>query len=52
MNSKHLFCFQAPIFLVYLLATYCFQNRSFRFHRFLLLGVIVLASTLRVSSPP
>lgn len=44
MNSKHLFCFQAPFFLVYLLRTYCFSSNQFHFTRFLQLGVIVLSS--------
>ena len=49
MNSKHLFCFQAPIFFVYLLKTYCLDgSRSpLRFSlRFLFLGAIVLLSTV------
>ena len=48
MNSKHLFCFQAPIFFVFLLKTFCIggklslQRLSLRF---LLLASIVLLST-------
>lgn len=46
MNSKHLFCFQAPFFLIYLLRTYCLQNNHFRFNHFVQLGLIVLSSIL------
>ncbi|KAK8799926.1 hypothetical protein WA588_002747 [Blastocystis sp. NMH] len=44
MNSKHLFCFQAPIFLVFLLRTYCFDSSlRFSFRHFFQLAAIVLA---------
>ena len=49
MNSKHLFCFQAPIFFVFLLKTYCIGGKLSlqRFSlRFLLLAAIVLLSIL------
>ena len=49
MNSKHLFCFQSPIFFVFLLKTYCIGGKLSlqRFSlRFLLLAAIVLLSIL------
>ena len=49
MNSKHLFCFQAPIFLIYLLSTYCIRNNSLQLSHFFSLASIVLSSP---SSPP
>ena len=46
MNSKHLFCFQAPIFLIFLLRTYCVDSsRRFSFRHFFQLAAIVLSST-------
>ena len=49
MNSKHLFCFQAPIFLIYLLSTYCVRNNTLQLSHFFSLASIVLSSP---SSPP
>ena len=46
MNSKHLFCFQAPIFLIFLLRTYCIDSsRHFSLRHFFQLAAIVLSST-------
>ncbi|KAK8830264.1 hypothetical protein WA577_005952 [Blastocystis sp. JDR] len=44
MNSKHLFCFQAPIFLIYLLSTYCVRNNSLQLSHFFSLASIVLST--------
>lgn len=52
MNSKHLFCFQAPIFLVYLFCTYCLSKEkeggkwSLDMKHFFQLAGIVLVSKL------
>ena len=46
MNSKHLFCFQAPVFLVYMLCTYCISSsKQFQWNHFIQLGLIVLSDT-------
>lgn len=44
MNSKHLFCFQAPVFLVYMLCTYCIStSKQFQWSHFFQLGCIVIS---------
>jgi len=44
MNSKHLFCFQAPVFLVYMLCTYCIStSKQFQWNHFFQLGCIVIS---------